>query len=149
MRNAVVAHLMDGKLIKGYSEDFFPNKPTFHIAEVESGNVAEVEIPQLKALFFVKSLEGNKDYEENMEAERAGLGKRIKVRFKDGETIVGYTSGYSPERAAFFIFPGDPQSNNERIFVVTATTEEVTFIDKWTGEVVVIVGDKAREVEIP
>ncbi len=64
----------------------------------------------------------------NKEAERAALGRRIKVRFKAGEIMVGYTSGYSPDRAAFFLFPGDPQSNNEGIFVVTATTEEVAFV---------------------
>ncbi|MEE8139135.1 MAG: hypothetical protein V3T81_09760 [Thermoanaerobaculia bacterium] len=128
MENTVVAHFVDGKILKGHSDDFFPNKPTFHIAEVESGNVTEVEISQLKALFFVKTFEGNKDHEENKEAERAGLGRRIKVRFKDGEILVGYTSGYSPDRAAFFLFPADPQSNNERIFVVTAATEEVAFV---------------------
>ena len=128
MKNEVVAHFMDGKLVKGYSEDFFPNKPTLHITEEGSGEVIEVEISRLKALFFVKSLEGNRDYNEDQEAERSGLGRRIKVRFKDGETIVGYTSGYSADRDAFFVFPGDPKSNNDRIFVVTAATEEINFV---------------------
>ncbi len=128
MRNATVAHFMDGQLLKGYSNDFFPKKTSIHISEMSSGNVAEIELVHLKALFFVKSFAGNSFHKDNNEAERTGLGKRIKVRFKDGETIFGYTSGYSPGRAAFFLFPADPDSNNERVFVVTAATEEVAFV---------------------
>jgi hypothetical protein len=41
--------------------------------------------------------------------------------------VNGYTSGYSPDRPAFFVFPADPQSNTERIFVVTAATGHVEF----------------------
>ncbi len=128
IKNAIVAHFVDGKILKGYSQDFSPSKPTLHIAEVESGNVTEVEISKLKALFFVKTFKGNRSHEENKEAKRAGLGRRIKVNCKDGETLVGYTSGYSPDRAAFFLFPADPKSNNERIFVVAAATEGVAFV---------------------
>lgn len=127
MRNAVVAHFMDGTLVKGSTEDFFPHRPTLHIAQEGSGEPVEVEIARLKALFFVKSFEGNRDYDVDNEAERAGLGRRIEVRFKDGETLIGYTSGYSAERDVFFVFPGDPNANNERVLVVTAATEEVRF----------------------
>ena len=128
MRNAVVAHFNDDQRLKGYSEDFFPNKPTLHITEEGSGEVIAVDISGLKALFFVKSLAGNRDYDVDKEAERSGLGRRIKVRFKDGETLCGYTSGYSADRAAFFVFPGDPKGNNDRVFVVTAATEEINFV---------------------
>jgi hypothetical protein len=118
---------MDGTLVKGYTDDFFPSRPTLHIAQEGGGEPVEVEIARLKALFFVKSLEGNRDYEADQEAERAGLGRRIEVRFKDGETLIGYTSGYSAERDVFFVFPGDAKVNNERVLVVTAATEEIRF----------------------
>ena len=59
--------------------------------------------------------------------ERTGLGKRIMIRFKDGETIRGYTSGYSPERSGFFAFPSDPQSNMERVFVLKSATADIKF----------------------
>jgi hypothetical protein len=59
--------------------------------------------------------------------ERPGLGKRIQVKFKDGEVLIGYTSGYSPDRTGFFVFPSDPDSNNEKVFVMTAATANVSF----------------------
>jgi hypothetical protein len=55
----------------------------------------------------------------------AGGGRKIQVRFLDGETIVGYTMGYSPDRTGFFLVPADSKGNNERIFVVKSATEKV------------------------
>ena len=49
-------------------------------------------------------------------------------RFKDGETQVGYTQGFSPSRPGFFFFPADPDGNNKRIFVVNAATSDVRFV---------------------
>jgi hypothetical protein len=40
------------------------------------------------------------------------------VVFKDGETIVGSTTAYDGARPGFFMTPADPQSNNDRIYVV-------------------------------
>jgi hypothetical protein len=60
--------------------------------------------------------------------QRVGLGKRIRVRFKDGETMVGYTQGYTPNRTGFVFFPADPESNNEKAFIVNASTENIQFI---------------------
>jgi len=115
-------------LRKGTTSDFFPNKDRFHLTEKESGEVREIRLRGLKAVFFVKSFEGDPAYRENQELERAGFGKRIRVRFHDGETQVGYTQGFSPTRPGFFFFPADPNANNERVFVVNAATADVRFV---------------------
>lgn len=47
---------------------------------------------------------------------------------KDGETQDGYTQGFSANRPGFFIFPGDPDCNNDRVFVITAATDRINFI---------------------
>jgi hypothetical protein len=60
--------------------------------------------------------------------ERRGFGRKMRVLFRDGETIIGYTQGFSPARQGFILFPGDPGSNNDRIFIVTAATEEINFL---------------------
>lgn len=57
-----------------------------------------------------------------------GFGKKIQVRFKDGETLIGYTQGYSPARTGFILFPADEKSNNDRVFVIKAAAEEVAFL---------------------
>jgi hypothetical protein len=128
MDQKLVVHFTDGRLVKGHSRNFYPNKETFVVDDVESGESVEVQMDQLKAVFFVKTFEGQDGYESRPEIERAGFGKRIQVRFKDGETIVGYTSGYFAGRKVFFVFPADPEDNNDRILVVGEATDEVSFI---------------------
>jgi hypothetical protein len=128
MINKIVIHFVDGKIKKGTTADFFPNKDTFHINDKDSSRVYEVYLKELKAVFFVKSFEGDPIYVEKLIVERVGLGKRIRVRFKDGETMVGYTQGYSPDRLGFDFFPSDPDSNNEKAFVVNAATDAVSII---------------------
>jgi hypothetical protein len=124
----MVVHFMDGSIRKGFATDFDKGVEKFHLKDKDTQEPHEVEITRLKAIFFVKDFVGNPDYQERHDFDRAGLGKKIRVRFKDGEMIVGYTTGYSPERPRFFLFPADPHSNNERIFVVTSATTDVEFL---------------------
>ena len=128
MQNKVVLHSLGGKILKGITSDFFPNKLAFHLTNTEDGKALEISISDLKAVFFVRDFKGNRYYEEEKTLNRTGLGKKIKILFKDGETMFGYTTGYSKERIGFFIFPVDAMSNNERIFVVNSATEKVLFV---------------------
>jgi hypothetical protein len=128
MHNTVVVHFDDGKILKGTSVDFSPARPSFHLQEDGSGEITEIAIAGLKAVFFVKSYAGDPVHKDDQDAERAGFGKRLQVIFRDGEKMSGYTSGYAPNRPAFFMFPADPESNNEKIFVVAAATTEVKFL---------------------
>ena len=128
MQNKVVVHSPGGTLIKGITNDFFPNKDRFHVAEDGTGELKEVVIADLKAVFFVKDYAGNSDYQERTDVERVGFGKKIQVEFSDGETLIGYSSGYAPNRPGFFVFPADPDSNNDRVFVITAATKDVHFL---------------------
>ncbi|GBE31890.1 hypothetical protein BMS3Bbin05_00793 [bacterium BMS3Bbin05] len=128
MQNKVVVHYLDHKIIKGNTGDFFPHKQHFHLAVNETNEVIIVEIKDLKAIYFVKSFEGNPDYREKGNVGRSGVGKRIKVVFKDGETTFGYTQGFSQDRIGFMVFPADTESNNERIFINKAATEDISMV---------------------
>lgn len=128
MLNRVVLNYNGKSIRKGTTDNFFPNKDVFHVKEHGTGAVFEVNFASLKAVYFVKTFEGNPDYNERSDAERTGFGKKIRILFKDGETQIGYTQGFSPNRPGFFVFPVDESSNNERIFVITAATKEVQFI---------------------
>jgi hypothetical protein len=128
MRNTVVVHYPGGTLLKGVTNNFFPNKDKFHLTDKDTGEVREVLLSDLKAVFFVKGFDGDRNYQERTDVERTGLGKRIQVNFNDGETLVGYSQGFAPERPGFFLFPADPESNNDRIYVVTAATRAACFL---------------------
>jgi uncharacterized protein DUF6982 len=125
----VVVRFSDGKLLKGTSQDFNPARASFHLIPSDGAPAVAVDCRLLKAVFFVRSLEGNPRHGEILDflAAPAGTahGKKIAVRFKDGEFLCGYTLSYRPDRPGFFVFPVDPDSNNIRIFVMTAATAEV------------------------
>jgi hypothetical protein len=127
--NRVVAHYLDGRVVKGTTQDFFPNRPIFRVLPVGAGKETEIQCRQLKAVFFVKDLTGDenrKDLRGFMDGPgETAKGKKIAVRFKDGEFLCGYSLSYSPERVGFFLFPSDPGSNNLRIYVMTYAAVEV------------------------
>lgn len=127
--NRVVAHLLNGKLIKGTTQDFFPNRPMFHMAPFEGGPTIEVRTRQLKALFFVREFAGDtsrRDLQGFISAPgETAQGKKLAVRFKDGELLCGYSLAFSPDREGFFMFPSDFQANNLRVYVVTASSVEI------------------------
>ena len=126
-RNKIVAHFKDSTVIKGVCNNFFPNKIFFNL-ESPTGETSRVEIEDLKAIFFTKDVDGDSDRKDDYSDEIKGAGRRMWVEFKDGEVIVGYTLGYSPERQGFFLTPADADGNNERIFVVLSATKKVEFL---------------------
>ena len=125
----VIVHFMDNRLLKGTTQDFFPNRPQFHLLPVEGKGTVEVKSKDLKAVFFVRDLNGNRDRQDirgflAQPGENAH-GTKIAVRFKDGEIICGYSLSYTPGREGFFLFPADSGSNNLRVYVVTIGAAEI------------------------
>jgi len=131
-RNLVVVHYKDGKLFKGYTYDFTPLADVFHLTselEEDKGTIYDINVTDLKAVFFVKTLHGSSDYKEKKRFEEVDTsrhrGLKIKILFKDGEVVRGMSLGYSKERKGFFLIPVDPESNNERIWVVMDAVQEI------------------------
>jgi len=123
----VVVRLKDGTTVKGKTNDFFANKPQFHLTTAE-GFIDEYQMEELKALFFVKDYDGDESYSYSYSDAIIGGGRKVRVTFIDGEEMVGYTQGYSPNRSGFFITPADLGGNNEKVFVVVSATTEVQFL---------------------
>lgn len=133
IQNKIVAHYEGGKLFKGVTNDFFPNKNLFHMVDRNArpeDKPFELQVSGLKGLFFVKDYDGNPEYNEKKDFDPSApfTGRKIKVLFKDGELMVGTTNGYQPGRPGFFVIPADIHSNNERCFVVSSATREISFI---------------------
>jgi hypothetical protein len=99
----IVVRFADGRILKGYSQDFFPNKPVFHLVRNlarGSANHKEICMSDLKAIFFV-----------------------------DGEILQGSALGYNPKDPGFFLFPSDPKSNNHRVFVVNSAVKNFRYLE--------------------
>jgi hypothetical protein len=127
MANEVVAHYLDGRVVKGVSLDVDPGRPVCHIRTGSSS--LEVKLKELKALFFVKDLVGDAARAEALELE-AGDGRArgsfpIELEFADGERLVGLTVRYPPIRPFFFVLPADTRSNNIRVLVNKAAVKRM------------------------
>ena len=129
----IIVRYADGRILKGYCQDFFPNKPAFHIrlAHPEASNeTVEVLLKDLKALFFVRDFAGDAKYkEQKIFPDGVKIsGRKVQVTFKDGEVMIGSTLGYEPKRPGFFLFPSDSHCNNLRVFVVSQAVSKVQYI---------------------
>ena len=78
MQNRIVLHFIDGKIMKGFTDNFFPNKNLFHVRDKDNGTATEIDLLKLKGIFFVKSFEGNRNYKERTDTERMGIGKKYR-----------------------------------------------------------------------
>ena len=133
MQNKIVVRYQDGRVSKGFTDNFSPNKNVFHLFEQDApagSKPLDVYVNVLKAVFFVKDFTGNKEYQEKktFDTAKPAVGRKIKVVFKDGEELIGTTQGYQPGRPGFFIFPADTESNQDRVFVYSAAAREISFI---------------------
>lgn len=129
-QNKIVARYADGRLQKGITMDFIPGKDLFHImpsVSMQGEKLMQVSCTDLKAVFFVRDYKGNPDYSDKKDFEpgKPVIGRKIKIRFNDGEVLVGATNAYQPGRMGFFVAPADPQSNIERAYIVTRATRDV------------------------
>ncbi len=122
--NKVVVRFKNNSVLKGKTNNFFPNKSFFHLEQLNN-EVVEIHLEQLKAIFFVKDFEGDKGHVDAYNDSVAGGGRKIKIQFLDGETVVGFTTGYSPDRQGFYMVPADLKGNNERIFIVKSATAKI------------------------
>ena len=129
----IVARYRDGRTLKGTTQNFFPNKPVFHVNRhggTGPGDITEVSLDDLKAIFFVRDFAGDPKHVERKQltpGERS-QGRVMEVTCKDGEVIVGTTTGYDQKRPGFFLFPIDPLANNARVFMVNSAVRTARFL---------------------
>lgn len=137
----VVAHLRGGEILKGFtdslpngdvdallSEDPISLPAKITLQPPESKKPISVSIQSLKALFFVKTFEGSKDYKEIkfFHAHPPIEGLWVRVKFDDNEATEGivHNSLHHLVQPGFFLKPPDPQSNNQVVYVVKESLEE-------------------------
>lgn len=139
----VVARFNDGRVLKGYTKGFTAESPVVVIDEAGSGKEHRIAVADLKAVFFIKSFEGNKKYREK---KAFGVsthdGHKVYVKFNDQESLVGFVEGEIPwdkgffvsrdgsKAQGFFLIPVDRDSNNVKVFVVGTSVKDVTIMMK-------------------
>ena len=88
-----------------------------------------MKLKDLKALFFVRSLEGDMARNEVLALDptdpRGHGSTAVALHFPDGEVMLGLTNRFPPNRPYFFIVPVDASSNNIRILVNRSAIKKI------------------------
>jgi hypothetical protein len=135
-RQRIILRCLDGRLIRGYIGGFSVTDELVSL-EDEFLQKRKYRVDELKAIFFVRTFEGNRGHSEQKTfRDPVSLGKRVFVKFKDGESMTGYIEGGVPwekgfflepkKGPGFFLVPVDSESNNIKVFVVATSVWDVT-----------------------
>jgi hypothetical protein len=113
-----VLHFRDGRTVRGAIVNELDQGATTLTVSEDDGTSNEIQLDELKAVFFLRSRHVLVD--EITQPE----GSSLAVEFFDGEVIRGKSNGYSPEWKGFFLYPTD-RSKNEKVFVVNAAVVSI------------------------
>ena len=140
-REMAVARLNNGSMLKGYMKDFSSDLDEISVEEDGTDKLHLLKIGDVKAVFFVKSFEGDHDYRDRkVYSHSKPRGQRVFVKFRDGEGMVGFLDSAIPwergfflskqnsSRKGFFLLPADEDGNNLRVFVVSSSVDDVTVV---------------------
>ena len=123
----IVARHLDGRKIKGLTTDFHPARAFFRV-KIEPGlPPLEVATEGLKAVFFVRSLDGNPERSDHRDFPRAPgqVRPKIWIEFKDGERMAAWPVSTPLGKAGFYVIPTDPTSNVEKAYVFRSSVNRI------------------------
>jgi uncharacterized protein DUF6982 len=121
----VVVRYRDGRVLKGTTGNFSPGRATFLVQPATAGEPLAVALRDLKAVFFVRDLDGDASRNDRQDFQNRPVGLGVAVTFSDGEVLIGASWTYDPVKDGFFVFPADPESNNLRVYVVMRAVASV------------------------
>jgi hypothetical protein len=111
----------------GTMEQLLRNEPRAQLNSIrlklaDSGTEQEVSTEHAKAVFFVKTFDGDTRHRALHFHENAPIvqGLWVRVAFRDGETIEGIISNSRDFvlEPGFFMMPTDPNGNNRLIYIL-------------------------------
>jgi len=140
-REKTVLRFNDGRLLKGHLKGFAPDLDEVRLEEAVTDRIRPVRMEDMKAIFFVRSFEGDRAYKEKKAyGASKSKGQKVFVKFRDGESLLGFLEGDLPwekgfflsrqdkRLKGFFLLPVDEDANNIKVFVVSSSVVDVTVV---------------------
>jgi hypothetical protein len=112
----VVVHTLEGTVKRGVIEDVDLAATALALAPAKGEAAESIATEKVKAIFFMLA---------PGETPPAALGKKVRVTFRDGRQVAGYSADYREEGIGFFMIPGDTRTNTGRIWVYRAAVKQV------------------------
>jgi len=113
----VVVHTTDGLVKRGTVTDLALEGNEVVLAPVAGGTIEKLATGRIKAIFFMLPPGENPPVPE---------GKKVRVTFRDGRQVAGFSPDYEPTRFGFFMVPVDARTHTARIWVYRASVRQVS-----------------------
>jgi hypothetical protein len=113
----VVVHTLDGQVLRGTLTDANLEDPELKLETEAPGATTAVATAGVKAIFFMLS---------PGEQPPVPQGKRVRVAFRDGRQVAGFSPDYQEGGIGFFMIPADTRTNTGRIWVYQGAVKEVS-----------------------
>ncbi|ACG71314.1 putative CheA signal transduction histidine kinase [Anaeromyxobacter sp. K] len=111
----VVIHTLEGLVKRGLIEDAALDAPALDV--VAQGPLPErIPTDKVKAIFFMLA---------PGEAAPAPEGKRVRVTFRDGRQVAGFSPDYREDGPGFFMIPADTRTSTARIWIYRSAVRQV------------------------
>ncbi len=112
----VVVHTVEGQVKRGVLEDADLDAATLGLSGQPSAAPEALAVDKVKAIFFMLA---------PGEKAPAPEGKKVRVTFRDGRQVAGFSPDYDETGVGFFMIPGDTRTNTGRIWVYRAAVRQV------------------------
>jgi hypothetical protein len=113
----VVVHTLDGQVLRGTLTGADLEAPELKLETDASGATTAVATGGVKAIFFML---------EPSEKPPVPHGKRVRVAFRDGRQVAGFSPDYQEGGVGFFMIPADTRTNTGRIWVYQGAVKQVS-----------------------
>jgi hypothetical protein len=103
----VILHTMEGQVKRGALKNPDLGAESLSL-EAQGGAVESIALGRVKAIFFMLAPGARSP---------AGEGQKVRVTFKDGRQVAGFSRDHAQGGPGFFVIPADNRTNTERIFI--------------------------------
>jgi len=113
----VVLHTVEGQVMRGLLQDPDLFAASLAFSAQLAAEPAQLPVDRVRAIFFMLS---------PGEAAPEPSGLKVRVTFRDGRQVAGFSPDYDPGASGFFMIPADTRTNTARIWVYRAAVRQVS-----------------------
>jgi hypothetical protein len=113
----VVVHTVEGQVKRGSLSDPDLEASELVLFPQPSGPTEALPAERVRAIFFMLG---------SGEKPPAPEGQKVRVTFKDGRQVAGFSPDYDPAANGFFMIPADTRTNTARIWVYRSAVRQVS-----------------------
>jgi hypothetical protein len=112
----VVVHTVEGQVKRGVLDDAELAAAALALGGAPGAAAEAIPTEKVKAIFFMLA-PGEQAPTPN--------GKKVRVTFRDGRQVAGFSPDYREDAVGFFMIPADTRTNTARIWVYQAAVRQV------------------------